>query len=64
MKKNPLIVALDVDTFQEAKELVDSLSSVVDIFKIGSQLFTAYGPPVVQYILEKRKKVFFGSKVS
>ena len=61
-KENNLIVALDVDTFDEAKALVNSLSSVVDIFKVGSQLFTAYGPAVVQYILEKRKKVFLDLK--
>ena len=57
-----LIVALDVDTFDEAKILVDSLGEIVDIFKVGSQLFTACGPAVNQYLLEKRKKVFLDLK--
>lgn len=59
---NPLIVALDVDTLGEAKGLVDQLSPVVDIFKVGSQLFTAAGPTVIEYILEKRKNVFLDLK--
>lgn len=60
--KGKLIVALDVETWDEAKMLVDSLSGNVDIFKIGSQLFTAYGPETVRYILRKEKKVFLDLK--
>ncbi len=62
MKQNPLIIALDVETIEEAKELVEKLSPVVDTFKVGSQLFTAYGPSIVQYIVEKKKKVFLDLK--
>ncbi len=60
--KGKLIVALDVETWDEAKILVDSLSGEVDIFKIGSQLFTACGPEAVRYILKKGKKVFLDLK--
>jgi len=60
--KDKLIVALDVDTFEEARILVDSLGSVVNIFKVGSQLFTACGPVVVRYILVRGKKVFLDLK--
>lgn len=59
---NPLIVALDVETLDEAKHLVDVLSPVVDVFKIGSQLFTAYGPDAVRYVLKKGKRVFLDLK--
>ncbi len=62
MSKPQLIVALDVDTFQEAKKLIDELESVVDVFKIGSQLFTAYGPFVTRYLQAKGKKVFLDLK--
>jgi len=61
-KKARLIVALDVETSEEALSLVDSLSSEVDIFKVGSQLFTACGPQVVRSILAKGKKVFLDLK--
>jgi orotidine-5'-phosphate decarboxylase len=60
--KGQLIVALDVDTFEEARGLVDSLSPVVDIFKVGSQLFTACGPVIVRYIHAHNKKVFLDLK--
>ena len=35
--KDKLIVALDVDTFEEARMLIDILSPVVDIFKSCSK---------------------------
>ncbi len=60
--KAKLIVALDVDTFDEARSLVDKLSDVVDIFKVGIQLFTSSGPSIVFYILDKGKDVFLDLK--
>jgi len=57
-----LIVALDVDTFQEASTLVNTLSPVVDFFKIGSQLFTSCGPVIVRYVQAKGKEVFLDLK--
>lgn len=62
MSKPQLIVALDVDTFEKARELIDSLSPVVDFFKVGSQLFTACGPAAVRFILAREKKVFLDLK--
>jgi len=57
-----LIVALDVPTFEEARELIDTLKEEVGVFKVGSQLFTACGPVVVRYILAQGKKVFLDLK--
>jgi len=62
MNKPKLIVALDVETFEQAKDLIDQLDDAVDIFKIGSQLFTAYGPFVTRYLQAKGKKVFLDLK--
>lgn len=62
MRKAQLIVALDVETFDEARILIDELESTVDIFKVGSQLFTAYGPFVTRYLQAKGKKVFLDLK--
>ena len=60
--KGQLIVALDVDTFDEAKGLVDVLGDNAKIFKVGSQLFTACGPSVIHYLLKAGKKVFLDLK--
>lgn len=60
--KPQLIVALDVSSLAETRELVDQLSPVIDIFKVGSQLFTACGPAAVRYIEAKGKKVFLDLK--
>ena len=60
--KNPLIVALDVETLNEAKALVAKLGDSVEIYKIGSQLFTACGPQAVREILAVGKKVFLDLK--
>jgi len=59
---NKLIVALDVDTFDEARRIVDDLGDIVDIFKVGSQLFVAHGPSVVHDLQAKGKKVFLDLK--
>lgn len=60
--KQKLIVALDVDSFEEARQLIEVLVSHVDIFKVGSQLFTACGPIAVRYLLALGKKVFLDLK--
>ena len=57
-----LILALDVDDFKKAEELVSELSDYVGAFKIGNQLFTAEGPKVVDIVIKKRGKVFLDLK--
>src|SRR5665648_900274 len=46
--KERLVLALDVDDFKKAEELVGKLSDYVGVFKVGSQLFTAEGAKVVK----------------
>ncbi len=60
--KNKLIVALDVPTFDEARGIVEALGDSVDIYKVGFQLFTAYGPFIVRYLQTQGKKVFLDLK--
>jgi orotidine-5'-phosphate decarboxylase len=60
--KDKLIVALDVDTFDEARILVEKLQNDVNIFKVGSQLFTACGPVIVRHLTAAGKKVFLDLK--
>ena len=60
--KERLIVALDVDSLDKAKYFVDLLYPKVNKFKIGSVLFTASGPSVVEMIDQKGAKVFLDLK--
>ena len=62
MNKPQLILALDVDNFEEARKLIDDLADTVDIFKVGSQMFTAYGPFITRYLQAQGKKVFLDLK--
>lgn len=60
--KPKLIVALDIDQLRDAKRLVETLGPAVDLFKIGSQLFTAYGPEAVRAVEEAGGQVFLDLK--
>jgi len=62
MSKAKLILALDLETFEEASKLIDALADSVEIFKIGSQMFTAYGPFITRYLQSKGKSVFLDLK--
>lgn len=58
---NPLIVALDVEP-NEAKPLIKEIGRHVEIIKIGSRLFTAFGPKVIDWVHENGSKVFLDLK--
>jgi orotidine-5'-phosphate decarboxylase len=60
--KDKLILALDVPTFDEARVIVETLGDAVEIYKVGFQLFTAYGPFMVRYLQAQGKKVFLDLK--
>lgn len=60
--KDRIVLALDVDTMEEAKALVCELKDYVGIFKVGLQLFTSVGPEVFKMIQEEGGKVYFDGK--
>ena len=60
--KDKLIVALDVPTYDEARGIVDALGDAVDIYKVGFQLFTAYGPFITRFLQAQGKRVFLDLK--
>ena len=62
MSSNQLIVALDVENLDAAKQLVTTLSDDVKWFKIGKQLFTAVGPTSVKLLHEVKKNIFLDLK--
>ena len=57
-----LIVALDVDTLEQATDLVRQLAGEVGMFKIGKQLFTHAGPQAVRLIQELGGEIFLDLK--
>ena len=58
---NPLILALDVEP-GEALPLVRELKPYLEIFKIGSRLFTSAGPQIVEKVHQEGRKVFLDLK--
>jgi len=57
-----LIVALDLRSLAEAKEMVKKLSPDVRIFKVGMGLFTLCGPDAVALVHDSGAKVFLDLK--
>lgn len=62
MKKNNLIIALDVDSFSKAKRMVDLLLPKIKIFKVGLQLFLNCGYKIIPEIKKRRTEVFLDLK--
>lgn len=60
--QNPIIVALDVPTAEQAIALSQQVAPVVGAFKIGSELFTAAGPEIVKRIRATGGAVFLDLK--
>lgn len=60
--REKLILALDIDTEEEVKELVEKLADFVGVFKVGHRLFTRYGPGIIKAIKKKKVKVFYDAK--
>lgn len=60
--KSEIVLALDVDTLEQAKHFVDLLYPKIKLFKIGSQLFTACGPEAVKMVGDRGGKVFLDLK--
>ncbi|OPX86782.1 MAG: Orotidine 5'-phosphate decarboxylase [Pelotomaculum sp. PtaB.Bin104] len=61
--KNPLIVALDVDTVDEAEALAGALAPYTGALKVGMQLFNSAGPEAVRRLIEKKASVFVDLKL-
>lgn len=62
MSKEKIIVALDVENANEAREIVRELGGAVGAFKIGLQLFTAEGARFVREMVEAGNRIFLDVK--
>ena len=60
--KEKIVLALDVEKIEEAKELVAELAPYTCTYKVGLQLFMGYGLEVVNYILSKNANFFLDVK--
>jgi len=60
--RNPIIVALDVPTAEQALALAGQLASLVGGFKVGSELFTSAGPDIVRRLRSTGAAVFLDLK--
>jgi len=60
--KADIILALDVDSLSQARYFVNKLYPTIKHFKVGSQLFTACGPKVIDIINKKGASVFLDLK--
>jgi orotidine-5'-phosphate decarboxylase len=60
---NPLIIALDVDSPDEARLLVERIDKGADFYKVGMELYAAAGMPFVRELLDRGKRVFLDLKL-
>ena len=60
--RDRLIVALDIESLDQARELVRLLAGDVGMFKVGKQLFTHAGPQAVRLIQELGGEIFLDLK--
>jgi orotidine-5'-phosphate decarboxylase len=62
--RSRLALALDVDDAVEAQRLARELRGWFGVAKVGLELFSAAGPPVVQMLIDDGYKVFLDLKMA
>lgn len=62
MNRNPIIVALDFESAQEASGLVARLGKQVNFYKVGMELYAAAGMAFVRELCAEGKDVFLDMK--
>jgi len=62
MTNDPLIIALDFDTAEEARTLVRTLGADASFYKVGMELYAATGPDFVRELVDQGKDVFLDMK--
>ncbi len=61
--KEKIVLALDVNTIDEAKNLVKELKDYTGVFKVGLQFILANGSEVFEFIKDNGGKFFFDIKL-
>jgi len=61
--KNPLIIALDVETAEQARALVAQLGDDAAFYKVGMELYASAGMDFVRELISQGKQVFLDLKM-
>jgi orotidine-5'-phosphate decarboxylase len=61
--RNPLIIALDVDSAEQALKLIAEIGPAADFYKVGMELYAAGGMDLVKQVSAFGKKVFLDLKL-
>ncbi|MBQ9244695.1 glutamine-hydrolyzing carbamoyl-phosphate synthase small subunit [bacterium] len=61
--KEKIVLALDVDTPEQAKALITELKDYVGVFKVGLQMYTGNGYEIFNFMKEQNIKFFFDIKL-
>lgn len=61
--KEKIVLALDVDTLEEAKSLILQLKDYVGVFKVGLQLYTQNGNEIIDFMTEQGLEFFLDVKL-
>ena len=61
--KEKIVLALDVDSIEQAKELITELKDYVGVFKVGLQMYTGNGYEIFEFMKEQNIKFFFDVKL-
>jgi len=59
---NKIILALDLDSKEEIKNLLNKLGDSIKTLKVGKKLFTKYGPDLVKELKDKGYNIFLDLK--
>jgi orotidine-5'-phosphate decarboxylase len=62
LNRDRLIVALDVPSATQARQIVQAIGESASTYKVGKQLFTAEGPQIVRDLVSSGRKVFLDLK--
>jgi orotidine-5'-phosphate decarboxylase len=62
LNRDRLIVALDVPSAIQARQIVQSIGESATTYKVGKQLFTVEGPQIVRDLVSSGRKVFLDLK--
>ena len=60
--RNPIIVALDVESADQARALVDRIGEAAGFYKVGPELYCAAGMDFVRELIARGKDVFLDLK--
>ena len=63
MADERLIVALDFNNLDDAKNLVNELGDDVIFYKVGMELFYSVGAEIITWLKSQNKKVFLDLKL-